>query len=273
VHAEWTRKLGSAINAIWTNKQPDLAFLLEIFAGPADDSAKRMIQSLVDEAAKSKGAARALVLAMLWPGLEHAAWKSVVPRFASELGADANQLAKHGAVLLTLPSAIPLTIDEALALRETYGDARPLRAPVDVPSGLTLPPDLRELYARCDGFADIVPVADLASLQTMFADEVQRAIEDAEEPLAETEEELDIRSFLPTTALLAIGKVPGGDRLFLDPRRTGVFQYVHDESCVVRLEAVSIGALVARRIFGTWARYAHELFAFHQLKRQSLQHR
>jgi hypothetical protein len=165
---------------------------------------------------------------------------------------------------MTLPNRLPRTLSEALAFREPFAAAA-LAPPASVPSDLALPAGLVELYAYCDGFGDIARLADLAALQPRFAHELQLAVDDPEEPISD--KEIDIRSFLPASALVAIGTDPGGDTLFIDPRREGetVFRYVHDESCVVRVEAPSISAYVALTILGEWARRNGQQAAFSKL--------
>lgn len=169
--------------------------------------------------------------------------------------------------VLRLPPTLPVDVTEALALltryvvdRETI-ELRPAPKPSAVATAaklVAMPKDLLALYAACDGVGrHVAPVASLRALQRGFASEVRRLVKDHEDEVRERGA-LDVRSLSPIEELVAIGTDGGGDTFFVDARRktsedtVPVLRFVHDEACVVRPEAPSIGAFVAARVLEAW---------------------
>lgn len=176
--------------------------------------------------------------------------------------------------VVQLPALLPLDVASALALVERCGlshaelELRPATRTDEVALTLTLPPDLVELYAGCDGFGRfVVPADSLVALQQQFLREVSAHVADGEDEVDESGA-FDVRSLAPFEALLAIGTDHGGDTFFLDPRcktREGsmpVLRFVHDENCVVHPEAASLGAFVAALVLQRWAQRSGEMGAW-----------
>jgi cell wall assembly regulator SMI1 len=180
--------------------------------------------------------------------------------------------AAGGAKAAKLPRALPIEVDAALALLDTWKlsaadvQATPAAKPREIASlekklGRKLPEDLAALLGAHASIGDR-EIGPPARMKELFADLAGTIAEHEEEGEAPSNRngELDVRGFDPLKRGIPLGTDPSGDLYFLAIGATSgagkapVIRFCHDQALVAKVAADSLGEYVAMVIARVYAR-------------------